>query len=79
MVHHLSKFIQELSHLQESLIALTKKDIQFNWTPSHEKQLNTIKQEISSTATLRYFDVDVSHHSTGRCILNWTWSGHSSR
>ena len=30
----------------------------FNWTPSHEKQFNIIKQAISSTATLRYFDVD---------------------
>ena len=28
-----------------------------NWTPSHKKQLNIIKQAISSTATLRSLDV----------------------
>ena len=58
MVTYLSKFIHGLSDLQEPLRALTKKDVQFNWTPSHEKQFNIIKQAISSTATLRYFDVD---------------------
>ena len=35
-----------------------KKVIQFNWTASHEKQFNIIKQAISSTTTLRYFDVN---------------------
>ena len=36
------------------------KDVQFNWTPSHVKQFNIIKQVISSTATLRvrYFDIN---------------------
>ena len=33
MVTYLSKFIRGLSDLQELLRALTKKDIQFNWTP----------------------------------------------
>ena len=32
--------------------------MQLYWTPSHEKQFNIIKQAISSTATLRYFDVE---------------------
>ena len=35
-----------------------KKDVQVNWTPSHEKQFNIIKQAISSTAILRYFHVN---------------------
>ena len=58
MVTYLSKFIGGLSDLLESLRALTKKDVQFNWTPSHKKQFNIIKQAISSTTTLRDFDVD---------------------
>ena len=39
-------------------MVLMKKDVQFNLTPSHEKQFNIIKQAISSTTTCRYFDVD---------------------
>ena len=52
MATYLSKFIPGLSDLQEPLGALMK-DIQFNLTPSHEKQFNIIKEAISSTATLR--------------------------
>ena len=37
---------------------MIKKDVQFNWTPSHEKQFNIFKQAISSTVTLRYFDIN---------------------
>ena len=33
MVTYLSKFIRGLSDLQEPLCALTKKDVQFEWTP----------------------------------------------
>ena len=47
MVTYLNKFIWGLSDLQEPLGALMKKDIQFNWTPSHEKHFNIIKQTIS--------------------------------
>ena len=36
MVTYLSKFIRGLSTLQEPLHAPTKKDVQFEWTPSHE-------------------------------------------
>ena len=32
--------------------------MQFNWTHSHEKQFNIIKQAVSMTTTLRYFDAD---------------------
>ena len=39
-------------------MALTKKEVQFSWTPSHKKLFNIIKQAISSTATLRYIDID---------------------
>ena len=34
------------------------KDVQFNWTPSHEKQFNIIKKTIYPTETLRYFDIN---------------------
>ena len=77
MVTYLSKFIQGLSDLQEPLWALAKKDVNFEWTPSHEKHFNIIKQSISSTATLRYFDtrkpvtlqVNASEISLGAVIL----------
>ena len=58
MVIYLSKFISRLSELQEPLQALMKKDVQFNWTYSHEKYFNIIKQTVSSTVALRYFDIE---------------------
>ena len=42
MVTYLSKLIWGLTDLLEPLRALTK-DIQFNWTPSHEKQFSINK------------------------------------
>ena len=77
MVTYLSKFIRGLSDLQEPLCALTKKDVQFEWTPSHEWQFNIIKNSISSTTTLCYFDtnkpvvlqVDASKIGLGATIL----------
>ena len=77
MVTYLSKFIRGLSDLQEPLHALTKKDVQFEWTPSHEWQFNIIKNPISSTTTLYYFDtnkpvvlqVDASKIGLGATIL----------
>ena len=55
---YLNKFIQGLSNLQDPPFAVTRKDIQLNLTPSFEEQVNIIKQAISFTATLRYFDID---------------------
>ena len=77
MVTYLSKFIQGLSDLQEPLWASMKKDVNFEWTPSHEKQFNIIKQSISSTTTLQYFNtrkpvtlqVDASKIGLGAAIL----------
>ena len=77
MVTYLSKFIRGLSNLQEPLHALTKKDVQFKWTPSHKRQFNIIKNSISSTTTLCYFDtnkpvvlqVDASKIGLGATIL----------
>ena len=77
MVTYLSKFIRGLSDLQEPLHALTKKDVQFEWTPSHKQQFNIIKNSISSTTTLCYFDtnkpvvlqVEVSKIGLGATIL----------
>ena len=67
----------EVSNLQEPLHAPTKRDVQFKWTPSHEWQFNIIKNSISSTTTLCYFDtnkpvvlqVDVSKIGLGATIL----------
>ena len=77
MVTYLSKFIRGLSNLQEPLCALTKKDVQFEWTPSHKWQFNIIKNSISSTITLCYFDtnkpvvlqIDTSKIGLGATIL----------
>ena len=42
-VHHLGKFIPNLSQLYYPLKPLLKKNTKFIWTDEHEKQVNLIK------------------------------------
>ena len=58
LVTYLSKFIQGQSDLQEPLWAFTKKDAQFEWSPSHKWCFNIIKNSISKTAMLQYVNTN---------------------
>ena len=77
LVSYLSKFISGLSDLQEPLWAPTKKDVQFEWTTSHKWHFNIIKDSISKTTMLWYFNtnklvtlqVDTSKIGLGATIL----------
>ena len=58
-VHHLTKFIPNLSQLCYPLRPLLKKNTKFIWTDEHEKQLTLIKEKIAETTENKHFNPDL--------------------
>lgn len=65
MVKYLSKFLNNLSHLSEPLRRLTHKEVPWNWTEEQEKSFIAIKEAISSTPVLNYFDSSKAVEGSG--------------
>ena len=71
-----------MSDLTSNLGKLLKKDILFQWTDSHEKEFQELKNKVSIDACLQYFDttkpvtlqVDASKAGLGAvCIQKDSW------
>ena len=58
-VHHLGKFIQNLSQLGYPLRPLLKKNTYFIWTEEHEKQFSLIKEKIAETNENKHFNPEL--------------------
>ena len=58
VVNFLSKFIPKLSKLRLPLQGLCKKDVDFQWSKSHQEAFQTIKDVICEEALLSYYDKD---------------------
>ena len=56
MVTYLSPFIPNLSDHTSDLRALLKKDIDFIWSPSHQRAFEKVKDLICAETILTYFD-----------------------
>ena len=78
MVTYMGPFIPHLSeHTAANLRDLLKKDDEYAWTESHEKDCQQIKDLISKEVTLAYFDptkpttiqVDASSQGLGAALL----------
>ena len=54
----MAPFIPNLSAMSEPLRNLLKKDIDFQWSPSHKTAFENIKQSICREVSLTYFDPD---------------------
>ena len=54
-VHHLGKFIPNLSQLCYPLRPLLKTDKKLLWTEAHEKQFSLIKEQIAETTENKHF------------------------
>ena len=54
-VHHLGKFIPNLSQLGYPLRPLLKKNTKFLWTDEHEKQFSLIKEQIAKTTENKHY------------------------
>ena len=58
VVTYLSKFLPQLSTVCEPLRRLTDSQAIFDWLPQHEEAFIKIKELITQTPVLRYFDVN---------------------
>ncbi|KAL5010856.1 hypothetical protein ScPMuIL_013161 [Solemya velum] len=77
MVTYLSPFLPHASQLTAPLRELFKKDVLFDWTPSHQVAYNKIISLISREVSLSYFDpqkpsvlqVDASSRGLGAVLM----------
>ena len=58
-IHHLGKFIPNLSQLCYPLRPLLKKNTKFFWTEEHEKQFSLIKEQIAETTENKHFNPEL--------------------
>ncbi|XP_062589079.1 uncharacterized protein LOC134250729 [Saccostrea cucullata] len=58
MINYLGKFIPNLSTRNQSLRQLLETDVAWHWSEEQEKAFNDLKGAITSTPTLKYFDVN---------------------
>ena len=58
-VHHLGKFIPNLSQLCYPLRPLLKKNSKFLWTAEHEKQFSLMKEQIAETTENKHFNPEL--------------------
>lgn len=54
--NYLSKFLPKLSDLAESLRQLTRDEVDFKWTKTHEDAFLRIKEMVTSPPILKYYD-----------------------
>jgi len=77
MSNYLSRFTSRLASLSAPLHDLCKKDSDFQWHPEHTTAFNRIKDEISRTTNLQFYDkakpitlqVDASTRGLGAVML----------
>lgn len=76
-VTYLAKFLPRLSEICEPLRRLMDKDAVWHWLPKHDAAVREIKQLVTATPVLRYYDVtkpvtiqsDSSQHGLGCCLM----------
>ena len=58
MIQYLSKFLPNLASDLQPIRELTKKDVDWNWSVECEQAFQKVKQKITETPLLVYFDPD---------------------
>ena len=71
-VTYLAKFLPRLSEVGEPLRRLMDKDTIWHWLPKHDAEVREIKQLVTQTPVLRYYNVSTCHDSEGLKPV-WTW------
>ncbi|PIK58309.1 hypothetical protein BSL78_04815 [Apostichopus japonicus] len=77
MINYVAKFIRNLSAISEPLRVLLRKETVWHWEEEQEKCFNSLKQLITKTPVLQYFDtnkpvtvsVDASKGGVGAVLL----------
>ena len=55
-VNYLSRFVSKLTDVMRTISDLTRPNIEWSWTPSHNKAFEEIKHLLTVAAVLAYFD-----------------------
>ena len=77
MIQYLACFIPEISDQTDALQNLLKKDAKFKWTASHTETFQALKDSITDSVTLNYFNptletkiqVDASRKALGAALI----------
>ena len=56
MVNYLAKFLPNITVLMNPLLNLLKKDVPWNWSSSQQKSFDSVKEAITTTPVLAYYD-----------------------
>jgi hypothetical protein len=67
------KFIPNYAQIALPLTALTKKDVDFRWTPECTQALEKLKREMTSSTVLRPFDPHIGDLLGNICIRLCHW------
>ena len=73
LVNYLSKFMSHLSVMCEPIRSLVHADVVWQWTHEHEEAFSKLKEAISKTPVLRYFDSN--EETTLQCDVSSTGLG----
>lgn len=85
LANYLNKFVPNLATLDAPLRELTKKGVQFVWTPQHQESFDRIKLEMSKALELGFFNKndrtsvmsDASPHGLGAILMQTNKDGTS--
>lgn len=77
MVQYLSPFVAHMADHTDALRGLLRKDSEWQWTATHQRAFEALKERISESTTLTYFDprkptviqVDASQKGVGAALL----------
>ena len=77
LAQYMAPFIPKLADNTETLRALTRKDTEWQWTPSHQASFESVKASISSECILTFFNpkkkttiqVDASQKGLGAALI----------
>ncbi|XP_064483033.1 uncharacterized protein K02A2.6-like [Ornithodoros turicata] len=64
MITYCGRFIPNLAQLTAPLRSLTKKETPWNWTTEHQKALDQLKDVLTHSSNLAYFDQNKTTHLT---------------
>ena len=68
LVGYYRKFVPRFADISRVLTHLTKKDIEFEWTPECKKCFQILKEFLKQAPILRYPDPQAKLHIVHRCI-----------
>ena len=60
MITFLSRWLPRLADMRKPLAELLKDDVEWTWTPVHQQAVEKIKDAVSKTPVLRFFDPNVA-------------------